>query len=134
MSKIPEMRRIVAEEFPEQRDWIGKLIAPVNLFMEQVQINLSRGLTFQDNISCRFIEHTDYGAYPVDIAWNLRSKPAGAWIVYARELSGNHVNFTNAPYLDWEFTSNGSFRINAIPNLSSSASNPFLVKIIAITG
>jgi hypothetical protein len=48
--KLPTFKRIVSEEFPEQRKWLPKLIAPLNSFLEQVTQGLNKNITVQDNL------------------------------------------------------------------------------------
>jgi len=132
--KTPELQRLILEEFPGQQDWIEKLIGPINLFFQTVVNALNKQLTFRENIDCEFYEQRVTGAYPVDLAWTRKAAPRAAWIAYAREADGEHVTFTSPLFLDWEFTSDGQFRINDIVNLGDTDAAPFNIRIIAITG
>ena len=132
--KTPELQRLILEEFPEQQEWIEKLISPINLFFQTVVNALNKQITFIDNIDCEFYEQRVTGAYPVDLAWNRKAAPRAAWIAYASEVGGEHTTFTSAIFLDWEFTSDGLFRINSIVNLGDTDEIPFNVRIIAVTG
>lgn len=132
--KTPELQRLILEEFPNQQEWIEKLISPINLFFQTVVNALNKQLTFGDNIDCEFYEQKVSGTYPVDLSWSRKAPPRAAWIAYARESDGEHTTFTSALFLDWEFTSDGLFRINSIVNLGDTDAAPFNVRIIAVTG
>jgi hypothetical protein len=132
--KTPELKRLILEEFPEQQEWIEKLIEPINLFFQTVVNALNKQITFGDNIDCEFYEQRLSGSYPVDLVWSRKAPPRAAWIAYARETAGEHTTFTSALYLDWEFTSEGLFRVNSVVNLGDTDAIPFNVRIIAITG
>lgn len=53
MAKIPSLQRLLVEDFPNESQWIQKLIGPLNDFMENDIYALSRNLTFFDNIKCQ---------------------------------------------------------------------------------
>lgn len=132
--KTPELQRLILEEFPDQQEWIENLLSPINLFFQTVVNALNKQLTFSDNIDCEFYTQKVSGAYPIDLVWGRKALPRAAWIGYAREAAGEHTTFTSPLFLDWEFTSDGLFRINSIVNLGDTDAIPFNVRIIAVTG
>ena len=53
MAKIPALQRLLVEDFPDQAQWIQKLISPVNDFMENSIYALTRNLSFFDNMAAQ---------------------------------------------------------------------------------
>jgi len=83
MSKIPPIRRLSAEDFKEQADWIGKLLAPINDFMERTSSSLNQRLTVGDNMLGTVLTAQLDGQWPVRIAWTPKASPktvlVGQW-------------------------------------------------------
>lgn len=135
MARLPRQNKILAEDFPDQKSWIPKLLLPLNGFFEDVISALNKNLTFKENMAGDILTATADGVYPIDLKWTNRAKPIAAWIGQCREISGTHTTITTALYLDWEMTPGGAFRINNIAGLSGeTTTNKFEVTIIAITG
>lgn len=133
MARLPDQQKIQAEDFPSEK-FMPKLLYPINRFFEEVIRALNKGLTLKENFNGDVITVTIDGTFPLDVRWTQTSPPVAAWIGRCREVSGDHTNFTDPLFLDWEMIQLGQFRINAIPGLTSSVSNKFYVTIIAIAG
>jgi len=134
MARTPTQKRITAESFPEQSEWIGQLLEPLNKFMDDVTRSLNNELTVGANFDGVVQVVKLDGNYPVKFKWPRTSKPKAAWIGQCREVSENHTTITTALYLDWEYVQDGSFQINKVAGLSPTTTNPFNVTVIAITG
>lgn len=126
MAKLPPFKRIAAEQFTE--DEVSRLVGLINRFQEDTYRALNGNLTI-DNLRGRFYDAEINGTYPLKLAWDLRSPPTDAWITKAREKTGSHTNFSSALFLDWEYTADGKFQINAIPGLTASATAKYIVRI-----
>ena len=50
MAQLPQLKRLLIEDFPDQQEWISKLILPLNEFMQNVINALNRDLTLSDNL------------------------------------------------------------------------------------
>ncbi len=133
MARLPETRKILPEDFPDQK-FMPKLLQPINRFFESMVQALNKGITFRENIDGDLILVSIDGIYPIDIPWTRPSAPAAAWIGKCREASEAHTNFTDPLFLDWEYTASGKFRINNVTGLTASSTNKFNITIIAITG
>lgn len=48
--KLPNIKRILLEDFPTEQAWIGKLILPLNDFMQNVINIVNSNVSFKDNI------------------------------------------------------------------------------------
>lgn len=138
MSKIPQVKRLLVDEFPDQ-PWIEPLILSLNQFMDGVVANLNKGLTVQDNMSGIIREVELDGNFPLKIAWNLPQKPksvlVGDW--YRTDGSDREVALTTTGNL-----STGSNRISSVadttglwPGMRVEADGvPANTRIVSITG
>lgn len=104
----------------------------VDGFVTDVYSTLQNGLSIADNFDGKILTVITTGVYPILVAWPNRNKPVVAWIGQCREVEGNHTNITTAPYLDWEMSSDGRFKINNVAGLSASSSNRFQLTIVAL--
>jgi len=63
-----------AEDFPEQKSWIAKLLQPINSFFSSVNTILQGNVTFGDNIPCQNINLSfvsNGSDFPRFIKWNI---------------------------------------------------------------
>lgn len=134
MAELPSQKRITQESFPDQADWIGKLLEPLNRFMEDVNRALNNNITMADNLDCMVKTVTLDGVYPVKFKWTRNSRPKAAWVGQCREADEDHTTITNAVTMDWEFTQDGSFQINNVAGISPSSSSKYNLTIVAVTG
>lgn len=135
MAQLPTQKRITPESFPDQEDWIPKLLEPLNKFMEEVTRALNNQITVNENLDAVVKTVQLDGVYPVKFRWERKNRPKAAWIGQCREISENHTTITTALYLDWEYTQDGMFQINNVAGLSTATpSNKFNLTVIAIAG
>ena len=125
-------KKILQENLPSY-GWLNSIVAPVNKGFEDIQRILNNGLTFGQNISSAINTVTLDGTYPVYVSWRLPAKPVGAWLIYCRELSGPHTNFSSALYLDWEWDGE-RIKINAVPGITATPTAKYTATFIAVTG
>lgn len=50
LAKIPTIRRLLVEDFPQQKSWIGRLFEPVNTFLITVINAMNNQLTIHENM------------------------------------------------------------------------------------
>lgn len=94
--KLPTIKKIMREDLKNAPDWVGRLIDPVNSFMESVYTALNKNITLYDNISS-FIKEITYrtpSTYPtgvdnISFLNELRARATGVVILQA---------FDNASY------------------------------------
>lgn len=94
--KLPTIKKIMREDLKSAPDWVGRLIDPVNSFMESVYTALNKNITLYDNISS-FVKEVTYrtpATYPtgvdnVSFLNELRTRATGVVILQA---------FDNATY------------------------------------
>ena len=78
MAAVPSIRRLLLEDFPDQAEWIEKLLQPVNQYMEQSAAAL-RALTINDNMLGAIKTVELDGTFPVKIAWSV-AKPVSVLV------------------------------------------------------
>lgn len=131
MAKISATKKLILEDFAEQRPWIDKLVQPVNAFFEQVYFALVGGLTISDNLKAQKWDYTlglgqDY-TQAVKLQWNRNEKPTAVIIGYIREISGAPASIGNHS-LEWYFNDgNIEVKFNGLVNTKK-----YLVRIVGL--
>ena len=125
-------KKILQENLPSY-SWLAAIVGPINKGFEDVQRILNSGLTFSQNMSASVNTVTLDGIYPVYVSWPLPAKPVGAWVIVCRELSGVHVTFTTAIFLDWTWDGE-RIKIDGVTGITPTSTAKFNLSFIAITG
>lgn len=121
MGKITFDEKLVIEQFPEQKDWIGPLFRVVNNFMAEVRGALRKGLTFLDNAlgmeyEYDFTYQSNTLSFPQKFAWTKALSPRSLQVV-ASTAAGEATMIQVA----WEFTAEGLVQITDAVEFSGSA-------------
>lgn len=134
MGQVPQTKRLVLEDFDGQQEWIGKLVDPLNSFMQETVSLVNKSLTFGDNFNGAVLSLVWTGSAK-SLAWKLKARPVAAWIGSIRTHPDNAApTGLSAFNLVWDFTQGGEFKVVEVPGLSASASNPYKLTIIAVAG
>jgi hypothetical protein len=126
MASLPKIRRLVVEDFPDQKDWIGKLLLPLNEFMESVNQALDKNLALEENVSAQIKElsfqtrSTVSATFPLYFKLTLTRKPIGVLVVRAIEDDAAPATLTTAVWAYWELTQDGQIKISNLSGLSAS--------------
>lgn len=123
MAQIPITNRLIEEDFPEQKQWIRKLIGPLNTFMQAVSFALNGGLTFEQNITGQrqLLDFTYNGtsSLPVKFTWKKSGVPQALQVVSATENLKTPV----ALIVAWSYTEQGQISVSDIIKFSSGAAS-----------
>lgn len=120
MSKVPP-QRFTTEEFPEQEDWIGKLLEPLNQFTGNVVRAFTNKVTIEDNLyeeikEIKFV----YAAnnFPLKFLTKFKTQPKGLVPIY---LYNNTLSAyaTAAPWPIWVYQ-DGQVVISDISGLTAN--------------
>ena len=133
MSRLPTLKKILQENFPEL-PWMNKLATPINVFIEEVTRILNKRLTFSDNFDGEIKEVLVDGNYPLKISWNRNSKPIAVWVGRIRRVDGGSNSFSDAVYMDWNYNNSREIQIDDIIGLGASSDDKFYVTIIGVVG
>lgn len=102
--RIKTTNKLSLEDIPkDNRDWMGKVITPINDFLTQAIKILNDGLTFPDNFIGQdyvfdFKYQTDAISFPIAFYWKSGNNPKCLQIAEATE-NNNAVNLAAS----WQF-------------------------------
>lgn len=108
------------EDFPDQKEWIGKLVSPINDFFTQAIKIINDGIVFPDNyigkdFLFQFTYQSDAITLPLKFKWPLQTKPNALTVVSALE---NGVPIIAA--VAWSFTTDSSVQLTQIVKLTGA--------------
>lgn len=104
MATIPSLSRIVQEDFPDQKSWIGKLLQPVNQFMTQVVSAFSNNLTFSENLRAQITTVTVKGDLTFSpVEFKTKFTPVGLWPIKIVDKAASPAVVTAPIFVDWSF-------------------------------
>jgi len=133
MARLSNVRRIIAEDFPEEsRETISRLGGILNYFMEEV-VELSNGNVDFENLNqeIRTIEvEVDGDGVPKlnnKVLVN-KTNPQGLQVIRAINLTNNAIFATAQPFINFTPQGNGVLTINNITGLP--ADNKFFLAFI----
>lgn len=101
MAQLPRTKKLIQEDFPTQNSWIGKLLQPLNQFMETVARALDRSLTVGDNLDAQISQVVVTGNQEASFSINTRSRPQGLFITRVEIIGGTEVALTEAVWPTW---------------------------------
>lgn len=120
MSKLPQISRLMREDFREAPNWIDKLIVTLNIFMSAIYYALDGQLTFTDNVRSVLKTFTLTAASTASgntIKLPLPNwKPTGVMIIQVLDNSGDTL--LAAPGVSWAIGQN-VINIQAIHGLTA---------------
>jgi len=130
MAKLPNLRRINVNDFPEEyKDFVSKLSESLNINLEVLYNTLNKRVTLDENIACTY--------KTIDITVNTSGTPINPIsISFAQELENlypkgvqviNAVNLTNSntyplgqPFVSWELNQSGKLLIKNVTSLQEN--------------
>jgi len=114
MAKIPPLRRMRAEDFPDQNEWIGRILEPINTYFEANTAALNKGLTLDDNFAAAIKTVEIDGNFPVRISWDLSVPPKTVLVGAVRLASGATADLFHTPGIQWSYNQSGQLQIDAV--------------------
>jgi hypothetical protein len=132
VNALPQIRRLVAEDFPDQKGWIKPLFQVLNLFNETVVTLLDRKLNLRSNLAAD-IQSVLFTGVPTSIApmtipWNLNVSPTS---IIIGNVTG--ITLATAVELQWVYGTAGLQIINLVGCTPTSA-NPVTLNLVIFTG
>ena len=122
---LPAIKRIIQEDFPDQKTWIGKLIEPLNKALISISSLLNKGLTFEDNFkaqvkSLNFVYNTTN--LPLYFSSTIKGRPNGLFVINIVENNVAQVTaFSNAVFPTWEYLQDGRIKILDVTGLNNNS-------------
>lgn len=137
MSKIPQIKRLVTEDFQEQKSWINKLFLPLNTFMESVFSALNKNLTITDNMAAevKVVQFSSVPSFanPLPLSWTLNRAPTAIVVANAQLVTGANFVLTQAVTVQWAWTATG-LQITNLLGVTPTSSNLYNVTLVIFTG
>lgn len=134
MAKLPPVQRFSMESFSTQSSWIGALIDPLNLFMEQVVGAFNRNLTIADNFAGTMLTVTLDGTFPYKLAWTLKQKPISVVVGNTTRTDGASFTLTSAVQVQWQYNQDGQFQIDGVVGITPTSTTKYNVLLEIKTG
>ncbi len=131
MSRLPQLKRLVAEDFPDQKAWIRPLFSVINSFMESVVATLDRAVTVSENLEAEIKTVTftsvPTASNPVTLSWGFTASPTALVV-------GNIVGATlsNAVSIQWTYGGEG-LRITNLIGVTPTSTSPISLTLVCFT-
>ena len=133
MARLSNVRRIVAEDFPEEsQEVVSRMGGILNYFMEEV-VELSNGNVDFENLEQQlltFEAQVDSDGTPVinDKILTDKINPNGLQVVKAQNLTNNSIYPTGQPFISFTPSGDGFLKIDNIAGLP--ADNKFFLTVV----
>jgi hypothetical protein len=134
MATLPPVQRLVTEDFADQKKWIGKLLLPLNDFMESVYRALNQGLTVKENLAADVRTVEVDGTYPLKLSWSLKSKPVAVVVGNVARSDGTALSLVDAVGVRWSYNQQSQLQIDQVVGITPSASTKYKLTLVSITG
>lgn len=116
-------KKLMAEDFVEQKDWIAKLLQPFNQLLESLTSALNKQLTFNDNFDAMVTDVvvTEGFTDPVFLTVNTKTVPRGVIISRAINVDDGDFGVSGALGLSWEYVhTTNQIKITSVYGLDTS--------------
>lgn len=135
MAKLPQLRKLLLEDFKTQKAWIQPLLLVVNNFMEAVVSSLNRNLTIAENTTGQVDTVTLDGTWPVSFAWKGMRTPIALLIGNVQRADGTSFTLGAAVQVQWAMSSdNKSVQLSGVTGITPSGTAQYFLTIISLTG
>lgn len=139
MSRLPEVRRLMVEDFLDQKEWIGALFSPLNVFQDGVVSALNKGISIRDNVAGDIIRQTATKS-PTEsdtilLPWNPKlGAPVAVYIGDVKRVDGNSFVATAAFGLQWKYVSSVGIVVTNLLGVTPSSDNKYLITYVIFAG
>lgn len=133
MTILTPFKRLLVEDFQTEKNWIGKLIVPLNDYLDNLSAAVKSNLSLRDNIAGQLNTLT-VTEIPFEYRWTRADRPLGLIVIAARDVNSAAVGGLSLPA--WTTTSSGNIQVTSMPTFSTppSSSNPYTVTIFTFGG
>jgi len=139
MSKLPAVRRLLIEDFIDQKDWIGNLFSPLNVFMDGTVSSLNKGISIRDNVAGDIIvsatSRVPTVSDPIVLPWNNRlGIPASVHIGNITRVDNEQLTLANALFFQWKYDSSKGILITNIIGITPSSTDKYNITYTVFAG
>jgi hypothetical protein len=138
MSELPQIRRLLVEDFLEQKEWISKLFIPLNTFMDGTFTALNRGITLRQNMAAdikvvtlnRVPTATDYAS----VAWTIPQKPISLHVGRIVRTDNTAITLAAAIQVQWDYDINKGLRLTNLIGVTPTSTATIDLTLVIFTG
>ena len=115
-------RKFSVEQFEaDQQGWIGNLLSPLNLLIQQLFAGFANNITVSENLfqelkSVTFVSESSN--FPLTFKTKFQAQPQGLQVVYCQASDGSMPS--SYPWPTWSYA-NGIVTVYSIAGLAASA-------------
>lgn len=127
MARLTATQRLIVEDFPDQKDWIGGLLDPINEFITKTLLAINGGIEFSSNIvglekEFDFVYVSEAVTFPQTFRWSLSRKPASFLVVAASENTpSSNSNFSPIILLGaWQLNAKNEVELTSAVKVTTS--------------
>lgn len=135
MAKIPVQTKLLLEDVPEEnRDWMSRIIIPLNQFISSAVAALTSDLTFTENIRCQIKEITftnNAASFPLSFKSTLKYRPLAVLKMNIIDISPAPADLTDPIDIpQFDFTQTQTIEIPTITGLVADQKYKLTVLVI----
>lgn len=138
MSRLPQIRRLLVEDFLEQKDWISKLFTPLNTFMDGVNSSLSRGISLRDNMAADVkvitLDSVPTAEKPARVQWSLPVNPIAVHVGNVQNPKYTNFTLAAAVQVQWIYDATGGLRLTNVIGITPTTASQYILTLVIFTG
>jgi hypothetical protein len=138
MSELPQIRRLLVEDFLEQKEWISKLFIPLNNFMDGTFLALNRGITLRQNMAADIktitVSKVPSSTNYVGIPWDLDQKPISMHVGNIVRTDSGAFTLAAAIQVQWTYDKSKGLRITNLIGVTPSSTDKYELTLVIFTG
>lgn len=138
MSELPQIRRLLVEDFMEQKEWISKLFIPLNNFMDGTMTALNRGITLRQNMAADIktvtLNRVPTVASPIRVQWNISQRPISVHVGQCIRTDNTAIVLTTAIGIQWDYDAINGLRLTNILGITPTAAITYDITLAIFTG
>ncbi len=138
MASLPQIRRLVVEDYPSQQKWISPLLLNLNSFFDGVFNALNKTLTIVQNttsdIKTVTLAAVPTATAPVSIGWSKTSAPIQVHVGNTTRIDGTAFTLTAAVQVQWAFVAPSTLQITNVVGITPTAAAQYQLQLLVITG
>ena len=138
MSQLPQVRRLLVEDFMEQKDWISKLFTPLNTLMDGIITSLTKGITLRENCAADIItvklDRVPTDTDSIGLPWTISQSPISLHVGNITRVDGGNILLTAAVGVQWRFFGAKGLQLTNIVGIVPSTTDKYYLTLVAFTG
>jgi len=138
MSQLPQIRRLLVEDFMEQKDWISKLFTPLNSFMEGTVGVLTKGVSLVDNCAADIQKVTlsvvPTVKIPIALRWDLSTKPISVHVGNVSLVTNDDFTIAAAVGIQWKYDSVKGLRLVNVVGITPTSATQYVLTLVIFAG